>query len=55
MVAGVGMPQISAVIECAKAAKAKGKTIIADGGIKYSGDITKALALGANSVMIEIF
>lgn len=52
VVAGVGMPQISAVIECAKLAKSKGKTIIADGGIKYSGDITKALALGANSVMI---
>jgi len=46
------MPQISAVIECSKAARALGKTIIADGGIKYSGDITKALALGANSVMI---
>ncbi|MGZ3772337.1 MAG: IMP dehydrogenase [Pseudobdellovibrionaceae bacterium] len=52
VVAGVGMPQISAVIECSKAAKARGKTIIADGGIKYSGDITKALALGANCVMI---
>ncbi|WII71102.1 IMP dehydrogenase [Bdellovibrio sp. 22V] len=52
VVAGVGMPQISAVVECAKAAKARGKTIIADGGIKFSGDITKALALGANSVMI---
>lgn len=52
VVAGVGMPQISAVIECAKLAKSRGKTIIADGGIKYSGDITKALALGANSVMI---
>ncbi|UOF01950.1 IMP dehydrogenase [Bdellovibrio reynosensis] len=52
VVAGVGMPQISAVVECAKAAKSRGKTIIADGGIKFSGDITKALALGANSVMI---
>ncbi len=52
VVAGVGMPQISAVMECSKAAKKKGKTIIADGGIKYSGDITKALALGANTVMI---
>lgn len=52
VVAGVGMPQISAVMECSKVAKKKGKTIIADGGIKYSGDITKALALGANSVMI---
>lgn len=52
VVAGVGMPQISAVMECSKAARRKGKTIIADGGIKYSGDITKALAMGANSVMI---
>lgn len=52
VVAGVGMPQISAVMECAKIAKKKGKSIIADGGIKYSGDITKALALGANAVMI---
>jgi IMP dehydrogenase len=52
VVAGVGMPQISAVVECAQAAKQKGRTIIADGGIKYSGDITKALALGANTVMI---
>lgn len=52
VVAGVGMPQISAIIECSKIAKKLGKSIIADGGIKYSGDITKALALGANSVMI---
>lgn len=52
VVAGVGMPQISAVVECAKAARKKGRNIIADGGIKYSGDITKALALGANTVMI---
>ncbi|HEX4922522.1 MAG TPA: IMP dehydrogenase [Bdellovibrionales bacterium] len=52
VVAGVGVPQISAVMECAKAAKRRGRTIIADGGIKYSGDITKALALGANCVMI---
>lgn len=52
VVAGVGVPQISAVMDCARAAKKKGKTIIADGGIKYSGDITKALALGANTVMI---
>ncbi len=52
VVAGVGMPQISAVMECSQAAKNKGKTIIADGGIKFSGDITKALALGANSVMV---
>ncbi len=52
VVAGVGMPQITAIVNCAKVANKKGKTIIADGGIKYSGDITKALALGANTVMI---
>lgn len=52
VVAGVGMPQLSAVMECAKYAKKHGKSIIADGGIKYSGDVVKALALGANSVMI---
>ena len=52
VIAGVGMPQISAIVECAAAAKKLGKSIIGDGGIKYSGDITKALALGANSVMI---
>jgi IMP dehydrogenase len=52
VVAGVGMPQISAVMKCSAIAKKLGKTIIADGGIKYSGDVTKALALGANTVMI---
>lgn len=52
IVAGVGMPQITAIQECAKQAQKLGKSIIADGGIKYSGDLTKALALGANSVMI---
>ena len=52
MVAGVGVPQISAIMSCAEVAKKKNKTIIADGGIKFSGDITKALALGANTVMI---
>lgn len=52
VVAGVGMPQISAVIECSAAARKFGRTVIADGGIKFSGDITKALALGAGSVMI---
>lgn len=52
VVAGVGVPQISAVVKCAAVAKKKNKTIIADGGIKFSGDITKALALGANTVMI---
>lgn len=52
VVSGVGMPQISAVQNCAEVAKKQGKTIIADGGIKFSGDITKALALGANTVMV---
>ena len=52
MVAGVGMPQISAVQECSRIAKSLGKTIISDGGIKLSGDMTKALALGANIVMV---
>src|SRR5690606_30732340 len=51
-VSGVGVPQISAVIECSKVAKKHGKTIIADGGIKFSGDVTKALAVGANTVML---
>lgn len=52
IVAGIGVPQFSAVLDCAKAAKSKGIPIIADGGIKYSGDVVKALAAGAGSVMI---
>jgi IMP dehydrogenase len=52
IVAGVGVPQVTAVMDCAKAAAKKKKTIIADGGIKFSGDITKALALGAGTVML---
>ena len=52
VVAGVGVPQISAVLECAAAAAREGIPIIADGGIKYSGDVAKALAAGAHSVMI---
>ncbi len=52
VVAGVGVPQITAIYDCARAAKKYGKTIIADGGIKYSGDIVKALAAGADVVMI---
>jgi IMP dehydrogenase len=51
IVAGVGVPQISAVDDCAKEAKKHGVPIIADGGIKFSGDIAKALAAGANSIM----
>ncbi len=52
VVAGVGVPQLSAVLECAAAARAHGRTIISDGGIKYSGDVVKALAAGAHAVMI---
>lgn len=52
VVAGVGVPQITAINESAKIAQKYDKTIIADGGIKYSGDIVKALAAGANAVMI---
>ncbi len=52
VVAGVGMPQISAIWESARAAEKLGVPIIADGGIKYSGDITKALAAGAHAVML---
>ncbi len=52
IVAGVGLPQMTAVAECATIARRRGVPIIADGGIKYSGDIVKALAAGANAVML---
>ena len=52
VVAGVGVPQITAIYECASEARKLGKTIIADGGIKYSGDIVKALAAGGHVVML---
>jgi len=52
IVTGAGVPQITAILEAAKAAKGSGVPIIADGGIKYSGDITKAIAAGASCVMI---
>jgi IMP dehydrogenase len=52
VVAGVGVPQISAIMECASAAKKYNIPIIADGGIKQTGDIAKAIAAGADSVMI---
>jgi len=52
IVTGVGVPQVSAIQECKRAAKKYHIPLIADGGIKYSGDITKALAVGADSVMI---
>ena len=52
VIAGVGVPQLSAIANCAKEAKGSGVKIIADGGIKFSGDIAKAIAAGADCVMI---
>jgi IMP dehydrogenase len=52
VIAGIGVPQLTAVMECAEQADKLGIAIIADGGVKYSGDITKALAGGASAVMI---
>jgi len=52
IVSGAGMPQLTAIADCAKALEGSGVPIIADGGIKFSGDITKALAAGASSVML---
>jgi IMP dehydrogenase len=52
VVTGAGVPQITAIAESARAAKGSGVPIIADGGVKFSGDITKAIAAGASSVMI---
>ena len=52
IVAGIGVPQITAIMDCGEVADKYGKTIIADGGIKYSGDITKAIAAGAHACMI---
>jgi IMP dehydrogenase len=52
IVAGVGVPQITAVAEVSKALKGRGVALIADGGIRYSGDIAKAIAAGANAVML---
>ena len=52
VVTGAGVPQITAIDECVKAAKGSGVPIIADGGVKYSGDVAKAIATGADCVMI---
>ena len=52
VVSGAGVPQLTAIADCAKALNGQAVPIIADGGVKYSGDITKALAAGASSIMI---
>jgi IMP dehydrogenase len=52
VVTGVGVPQVTAIAQCAQVARKHGIPVISDGGIKYSGDITKALAAGASSIMI---
>ena len=52
IVAGIGVPQITAIADCAEVAEPRGIPVIADGGIKYSGEVTKALAAGASCVMI---
>lgn len=52
IVSGAGIPQLTAIADCAEALKGTGVPIIADGGVKYSGDVTKALAAGASAVMI---
>jgi IMP dehydrogenase len=52
VVAGIGVPMITAIAECAQAAASRGVPIIADGGIRYSGDISKAIAVGASATMI---
>jgi IMP dehydrogenase len=52
IVAGVGVPQFSAILDCVQAASRQGIPVIADGGVRFSGDITKALAAGASAVMI---
>ena len=52
IIAGIGVPMVTAVSECGDAAAAEGVPIIADGGVRYSGDITKAIATGANAVMV---
>jgi IMP dehydrogenase len=52
VIAGVGVPQLSAIYEVSKALKGTGVPLIADGGLRYSGDIVKALAAGGSSVMM---
>jgi IMP dehydrogenase len=52
IIAGIGVPQITAIADCAEVADKHGIPVIADGGIKYSGDVTKAIAAGASTVMV---
>ena len=52
VVAGIGVPQVTAIQDCAQVARAKGVPIIADGGVKFSGDVVKAIACGASAVML---
>ncbi|MCB9663360.1 MAG: IMP dehydrogenase [Alphaproteobacteria bacterium] len=52
IVAGTGVPQVTAIADCAEVARARGRTIVADGGIRSSGDVAKAIAAGAHAVMI---
>ncbi len=52
VVAGIGVPQVTAIVDCSRAAAKRGVPVIADGGVKFSGDVVKALAAGAHSVMI---
>src|SRR5690606_17614433 len=52
VVAGIGVPQVTAIADCARVARPRGIPVIADGGVKYSGDVVKALACGASTVML---
>src|SRR5207248_10447562 len=52
IIAGIGMPQITAIYDCARAARSYGVPVIGDGGIQYSGDIANAIAAGADAVML---
>ncbi|TVQ91778.1 MAG: IMP dehydrogenase [Deltaproteobacteria bacterium] len=52
VIAGVGVPQLTAIQNCSRVAHERGKTVIADGGVKYSGDVAKAIAAGADAVMM---
>src|SRR5690606_24530195 len=52
VIAGVGVPQLTAVIDCAKAIEGSGVPVIADGGVRFTGDVVKAIAAGAGTVMV---